>query len=241
MHKNIFHAALASLISAFSFGCHPAESFNPDPKVFEIDKSAPIEWRFYSADASDPTIKALFEEAQRIVKQTEHPKGKIESVSRHLGRWFIIEYPDLDPNPNLMDETPNLSQIYLVDLQAKRLIPRNDWNAVLPLFQLILKDIHSYPAKQEVDIKMMAQITSIVAFGHQKYNNPLSSEDSQPVFKSDPQNPNAAALWYYIFPDHGMSDTKLHCVLKISETHIDFTTYERDYDDKFNPLQEIKN
>lgn len=241
MHKNIFRVAVASLISVFSFGCHPAESVNPNPKIFDIDKSAPLEWRFYSQEASNPTVKALFEEAQKIVNQSKHPKGKLESASRHLGPWFIIEYPDLSSDPNLYDESPNLSQVYLVDLHAKRLITHNDWNVILPLYQLILRDIHSYPDNREHDVITMAEITSIVAFGHQNYNNPLSDENSQPVFESDPQKPDSATLWYYIHPENAFEEAKIHCVLKISESGVDFSTFKRDYSDNdFNPLHEVK-
>ena len=176
-------------------------------------------------------MKAQFEEANRIVKKARHPKGKFESGSARIGSWFIMSYPELVRDPIIEDGNNYLSQVYLVDMLGKRVISRNDWQSVLPLYQLMISRLPAEPLDREYHLSIMASLTSIIAFGHTHYNDL--------VFHADPHNPHVASLWYVIGHPELLLDAVIHCVLKITEDSITFEIFERDSNDtNFNPFHD---
>lgn len=130
-------------------------------------------WKFYFQESDNTEIMARFELAHKIVLQTEHPKGKIGDASEYLNNWFILRYPKQKSNyPQAVDKNKSDASVFIVDLDAGKVVARHDVQTIFPIYQQLLQNIIDNPTKQERYIKRMATLTSIVAFGHERYDNP---------------------------------------------------------------------
>lgn len=239
MHRFMTSIIAVLPVLSLAHGCQPSGTgaelpYNPQNEAQDFwplnDNGWQYKWNSYGQETAHPTRMARYDEAHRIVKKAVRPKGKFTDSSYHIGAWYIMTYPDLPPpDDEIEDWVPYLDQVYLVDMQAKRFISRNDWNAVRPFYSMMLKIIlDDDPGIREAHIDLMASVTSIIAFGHESI--------SDPKLKVDPDDPHAALLWFYFMSEERLAGTNIHCVLKITEHSIDFKTYELEFDEPFNPF-----
>lgn len=180
-------------------------------------------WKFYFQESANPEIMKQFEKAHQIVLQSEHPEGKLEDASEHLNNWFILRYPKQDAkHPQATDISVSNAPVYIVNLDDGKMTARGDVQAILPIYQLLLQDILDNPTKKERYIKRMAVLTSIAAFGHERYN--------EPTLDFVPETPDTATLRYEINPTDS-SIIQKHCELVINKNTVELHVSEQPQDE----------
>lgn len=190
---------------------------NPGNTMLTADLTN-AKWRFYFQEVTNAQIKAQFDEANQIVAQSGHPKGSLEDSSEHLGNWFILRYsgqPSESPQPE--DESRENRPVFVVDMNGKRVMGGDDWQAVHPLYRRILQEIQANPARSERNVRRLASLTSIIAFGHERY--------ADPKIETDPNDPKTATLQYDVNPTDSSIIVK-HCRVQIKEASLSFLMTE---------------
>lgn len=176
-------------------------------------------WKFYFQESDNEAIMAQFEKANQIVLKNEHFDGKIEDASEYLNNWFILRYPkQKSKRPQVADKSDVLTPVYIVDLDAEKVISRDDVQAILPIYKNLLQGIIDNPTKQDRYIKRMVTLTSIVAFSHERYDNP--------TLEFVPATPDVATLRYDIQPTDSSIIYK-HCELVINKDAVELHISEQ--------------
>lgn len=246
MMKKCFLCAL--LLSALSLtGCHSTSgTTTPQPAQTPVEQPSQPEqkpannadntglpaadtWHSYYRDRKKDDIKALFEKAQKLVKEQKNVSGEINVWSKYFGQWIIIEIEE-DKNNDIpevfvTDEPPRSNPVFLVDMAAEKVIDMGDWRTAKPFFDAqvdAIKKGFSDDGERRTFIAEMASAASVLGLGHTRYLD-YPSEDvkypspvSGPVYKHSMKQ---FELIYYV-ASNGMAMFYTKCTLTITDTSI---------------------
>ncbi len=246
MMKKCFLCAL--LLSALSLtGCHstsgtttaqPAQTPVEQPSQPEqkpannADNAALLAddaWHSYYRDRKKEDVKALFEKAQKLVKEQKNVSGEINVWSKYFGQWVIIEIEE-DKNDDIPDvialDAPLRSNpVFLVDMAAEKVIEMGDWRTAKPFFDAqvdAIKKGFSDDDERRIFIAEMASAASVLGLGHTRYLDYPSEGVKYPSPVSGPTYKHSMKqfeLIYYV-ASTGMMMSYTRCTLTITDTSI---------------------
>ncbi len=201
----------------------------PAPEVTQEEKKMnetqpALRWRFYSQEQKHPEIQALFDQASQLIQQKTGKQRDFDTSSEHYGSWLIMRYPSPEPNPNVLDKDPDAADAFLVDMEQKKIIAKGAWNDAKPLYDLMLREAKNNPDRIEKWTKYMVYMTSIIAFGNEKYMNSGERGTDGPQLLE--QADGSYILNYDVAPRES-SVIGTHCTLSLQPAAIEFRTEEK--------------
>lgn len=118
-------------------------------------------WISYENAGTEGNVASQFQKVQQIIQQIKGMPVHLSHASILNGDWGLIHIQrHLEHAENALDD-----EVYIVNLVAESIVKNSDWKAVKPLLDDMLKT----GSGEMMELDILAKISAVVAFGHDRY------------------------------------------------------------------------
>ena len=207
-----------------------AENTKNDEEIempdFDLQKEK--EWISYYEDSQLGTTK-YFDAAAGIIQKKYGVSGVISKfASQHFANYYLIAFQSNTPHqPELLDGDIPQDNAYLVDLSQKSIIPRENYQVILPLAKRVIEVAETKSGStRDMLIHGLATVMSAMSFGNADcYDNPGDPLHPKATLESAD---NKYILKYYTRTGAQELPVFTLCTVTISETEILFESKSLD-------------
>ncbi len=141
-------------------------------------------WVMRVMERKNADIVAKYDQAFALIQAVEPKATQLQSYCWRSGDWYIVSVKlEAEPTDQRLVATddgyhsPRLSAVYLLDMANERIVAREDWQAIAPLFNALMKRKPLSDRDDEHDfIRESVLAINLVATGTDNYLSPTSGQ-----------------------------------------------------------------